>query len=114
MAKPNKNTKIKYDKNAMQFLRVLFLASLVSFVLSLIFMFAAPNDSSLDVTAVMAILGLYFGGLLMLICGISYIGGRCYFARLKKYGFIIPESKKLYGEDLNNLPKSNTSLMQVK
>ena len=58
-------------------------------------------------TEVFYIMAVYTGVLVGLPCYVVLFAAKLYFARLRAYGYEIPENKKTYGNNLNNLPKTH-------
>ena len=58
-------------------------------------------------TEVFYIMAVYAGVLVGLPCYVVLFAAKLYFARLRAYGYEIPENKKTYGNNLNNLPKTH-------
>ena len=58
-------------------------------------------------TEVFYIMAVYAGVLVGLPCYVVLFAAKLYFARLRAYGYEIPDNKKTYGNNLNNLPKTH-------
>lgn len=58
-------------------------------------------------TEVFYIMAVYTGMLVGFPCYVVFLAAKLYFARLKAYGYEIPENKKTYENNLNNLPKTH-------
>ncbi len=58
-------------------------------------------------TEVFYIMAVYTGLLVGFPCYVVFLAAKLYFARLKAYGYEIPENKKTYENNLNNLPKTH-------
>lgn len=93
--------KIKYDKRACKVLiavlcgaGVLFLAGLACLLLKI------------DGTELFLLTGIYAGGGLTVYAGINLINALFYMRRLRAHGYEIPENRKDYNNDLNNVPVS--------
>lgn len=93
--------KIKFDNITAKTAKYCALIFTVLLLIGLIFSFL-----EIPGTEVFYIMAVYTGVLVGLPCYVVVLAAKLYFARLQAYGYEIPENKKTYGNNLNNLPKT--------
>lgn len=96
--------KIKYDGRDF---KVLLTMSIVSAIFMTVGIFCMLSE--VRGTEVIMLLGIYVGGGLFLFSFINLLIGFCYIRRLKAYGYDIPYKKGDYDNDLQNVPRADTS-----
>lgn len=102
--------KIKFDNITAKTAKYCALIFTVLLLIGLVFSFL-----EIPGTEVFYIMAVYTGVLVGLPCYVVVLAAKLYFARLRAYGYEIPENKKTYGNNLNNLPKTceaGSSLLQ--
>lgn len=92
--------KIKFDNITAKTAKCCALIFTVLLLIGLIFSFL-----EIPGTEVFYIMAVYTGVLVGLPCYVVVLAAKLYFARLRAYGYEIPDNKKIYGNNLNNLPK---------
>lgn len=93
--------KIKFDNITAKTAKYCALIFTVLLLIGLVFSFL-----EIPGTEVFYIMAVYTGVLVGLPCYVVLFASKLYFARLRAYGYEIPENKKTYGNNLNNLPKT--------
>ena len=93
--------KIKFDNVTAKTAKYCALIFTVLLLIGLVFSFL-----EIPGTEVFYIMAVYTGVLVGLPCYVVVFAAKLYFARLRVYGYEIPENKKTYGNNLNNLPKT--------
>lgn len=93
--------KIKFDNITAKTAKYCALIFTVLLLIGLVFSFL-----EIPGTEVFYIMAVYTGVLVGLPCYVVVLAAKLYFARLQAYGYEIPENKKTYGNNLNNLPKT--------
>ena len=93
--------KIKFDNITAKTAKYCALIFTVLLLIGLIFSFL-----EIPGTEVFYIMAVYTGVLVGLPCYVVVLAAKLYFARLRAYGYEIPDNKKIYGNNLNNLPKT--------
>ena len=93
--------KIKFDNITAKTAKYCALIFTVLLLIGLVFSFL-----EIPGTEVFYIMAVYTGVLVGLPCYVVLFAAKLYFARLQAYGYEIPENKKTYGNNLNNLPKT--------
>lgn len=93
--------KIKFDNITAKIAKYCALIFTVLLLIGLVFSFL-----EIPGTEVFYIMAVYTGVLVGLPCYVVLFAAKLYFARLQTYGYEIPENKKTYGNNLNNLPKT--------
>ena len=93
--------KIKFDNITAKTAKYCALIFTVILLIGLIFSFL-----EIPGTEVFYIMAVYTGVLVGLPCYVVVLAAKLYFARLRAYGYEIPDNKKTYGNNLNNLPKT--------
>ena len=93
--------KIKFDNITAKTAKYCALIFTVFLLIGLIFSFL-----EIPGTEVFYIMAVYTGVLVGLPCYVVVLAAKLYFARLRAYGYEIPDNKKIYGNNLNNLPKT--------
>ena len=93
--------KIKFDNITAKTAKYCALIFTVLLLIGLIFSFL-----EIPGTEVFYIMTVYTGVLVGLPCYVVVLAAKLYFARLRAYGYEIPDNKKTYGNNLNNLPKT--------
>ena len=93
--------KIKFDRIIAKTAKYCALIFTVLLLIGLFFSFL-----EIPGTEVFYIMAVYTGVLVGLPCYVVVLAAKLYFARLRAYGYEIPENKKTYGNNLNNLPKT--------
>lgn len=93
--------KIKFDNITVKTAKYCALIFTVLLLIGLVFSFL-----EIPGTEVFYIMAVYTGVLVGLPCYVVLFAAKLYFARLRAYGYEIPENKKTYGNNLNNLPKT--------
>lgn len=96
--------KIQYDLRSVKVLRY---AAIISFF---IFVGTVIMRDYAYAFAFLVLLGIYGGGAVCLISALNLLCAQCYFYRLKLHGYRIPENKKLYGDNLRNVPRERKDL----
>lgn len=94
--------KIKFDNITAKTAKYCALIFTVFLLIGLVFSFL-----EIPGTEVFYIMTVYTGVLVGLPCYVVVLAAKLYFARLQAYGYEIPENKKTYGNNLNNLPKTH-------
>lgn len=94
--------KIKFDNITAKTAKYCALIFTVLLLIGLIFSFL-----EIPGTEVFYIMAVYTGVLVGLPCYVVVLAAKLYFARLRAYGYEIPDNKKVYGNNLNNLPKTH-------
>ena len=92
--------KIKFDNITAKTAKYCALIFTVFLLIGLVFSFL-----EIPGTEVFYIMTVYTGVLVGLPCYVVLFAAKLYFARLRAYGYEIPDNKKIYGNNLNNLPK---------
>ncbi len=93
--------KIKFDNITAKTAKYCALIFTVLLLIGLVFSFL-----EIPGTEVFYIMAVYTGVLVGLPCYVVLFAAKLYFARLRAYGYEIPDNKKIYGNNLNNLPKT--------
>ena len=93
--------KIKFDNITAKTAKYCALIFTVLLLIGLIFSFL-----EIPGTEVFYIMAVYTAVLVGLPCYVVVLAAKLYFARLRAYGYEIPDNKKTYGNNLNNLPKT--------
>lgn len=98
---------INYDRRTEKVLKCVALLALglsvvIFGLMPALFMVMKQNMSNYFV---IMLYGLYLVAIPGLFAGIMWMDCKMYFARLKKYGYIIPERKRDYGNRLENVPR---------
>lgn len=93
--------KIKFDNITAKTAKYCALIFTVLLLIGLVFSFL-----EIPGTEVFYIMTVYTGVLVGLPCYVVVLAAKLYFARLRAYGYEIPDNKKTYGNNLNNLPKT--------
>ena len=93
--------KIKFDNITAKTAKYCALIFTVLLLIGLVFSFL-----EIPGTEVFYIMAVYTGVLVGLPCYVVVLAAKLYFARLRAYGYEIPDNKKIYGNNLNNLPKT--------
>ena len=93
--------KIKFDNITAKTAKYCALIFTVLLLIGLAFSFL-----EIPGTEVFYIMTVYTGVLVGLPCSVVVLAAKLYFARLRAYGYEIPDNKKKYGNNLNNLPKT--------
>lgn len=94
--------KIKFDNITAKTAKYCALIFTVLLLIGLFFAFL-----KIPGTEVFYIMAVYTGLLVGFPCYVVFLAAKLYFARLKAYGYEIPENKKTYENNLNNLPKTH-------
>ena len=94
--------KIKFDNITAKTAKYCALIFTVLLLIGLVFSFL-----EIPGTEVFYIMAVYTGVLVGLPCYVVLFAAKLYFARLQAYGYEIPENKKTYGNNLDNLPKTH-------
>lgn len=94
--------KIKFDNITAKTAKYCALIFTVLLLIGLVFSFL-----EIPGTEVFYIMTVYTGVLVGLPCYVVVLAAKLYFARLQAYGYEIPENKKTYGNNLDNLPKTH-------
>ena len=92
--------KIKFDRIIAKTAKCCALICTVLFVIGVVFSFL-----EIDGTEFFYIMTIYASVLVGVPCYVVLLSAKFYFIRLRAYGYEIPENKKTYGNNLNNLPK---------
>ena len=93
--------KIKFDRIIAKTAKCCALICTVLFVIGVVFSFL-----EIDGTEFFYIMTIYASVLVGVPCYVVLLSAKFYFIRLRAYGYEIPENKKTYGNNLNNLPKT--------
>lgn len=93
--------KIKFDRIIAKTAKCCALICTVLFVIGVVFSFL-----EIDGTEFFYIMTIYASVLVGVPCYVVLLSAKFYFIRLQAYGYEIPENKKTYGNNLNNLPKT--------
>ncbi len=101
-------TLIKYDKHSVKDYGTFTVIAVMCFWFSWMYIEPITIESSVNpVLFILALFGLYFGGLGIIYFGYHWINGIFYLKRLKKHGYEVPENRKEY-MILERLPKRDT------
>lgn len=101
--KARSSIKIKYDKNTIQILFTIVILCAALFGISLLLFLEV---SGLEL---LWLVSFYMGGGVGIVSLAALISGKFYLRRLKAYGYVLPECKKDYGGNLENLPKAENN-----
>ena len=93
--------KIKFDRIIAKTAKCCALICTVLFVIGVVFSFL-----EIDGTEFFYIMTIYASVLVGVPCYVVLLSAKFYFIRLRAYGYEIPDNKKIYGNNLNNLPKT--------
>ena len=94
--------KIKFDNITAKIAKYCALICTVLFVIGVIFSFL-----EIDGTEFFYIMTIYASVLVGLACYVVFFSAKLYFVRLRAYGYEVPDNKKIYENNLNNLPKTH-------
>ena len=93
--------KIKFDRIIAKTAKCCALICTVLFVIGVVFSFL-----EIDGTEFFYIMTIYASVLVGVPSYVVLLSAKFYFIRLRAYGYEIPDNKKTYGNNLNNLPKT--------